>query len=99
MGSARNRSLEGKLVNKSQLIDALAARYEGNRKAAAHAIDFPFVVQPGWRLSKEYGIFATPVAFLIDEEGLIAREVAKGGPEILSLAQGALAAGREAHMA
>jgi DNA-binding protein HU-beta len=26
-------------VNKSQLIDALAARYEGNRKAAAHALD------------------------------------------------------------
>ena len=24
---------------KSQLIDALAARYEGNRKAAAHALD------------------------------------------------------------
>ncbi|MDO9497465.1 MAG: HU family DNA-binding protein, partial [Nocardioides sp.] len=32
-------SLEGKLVNKSQLIDALAARYEGNRKAAAHALE------------------------------------------------------------
>src|SRR5688572_14204658 len=32
-------SSEGKLVNKSQLIDALAARYEGNRKAAAHALD------------------------------------------------------------
>src|SRR5215210_3477926 len=30
---------KGKLVNKSQLIDALAARYEGNRKAAAHALD------------------------------------------------------------
>jgi len=26
-------------VNKSQLIDALAARYEGNRRAAAHALD------------------------------------------------------------
>jgi DNA-binding protein HU-beta len=26
-------------VNKSQLIDALAARHEGNRKAAAHALD------------------------------------------------------------
>jgi DNA-binding protein HU-beta len=26
-------------VNKTQLIDALAARYEGNRKAAAHALD------------------------------------------------------------
>jgi DNA-binding protein HU-beta len=31
--------LEGKTVNKSQLIDALAARYEGNRKQAAHALD------------------------------------------------------------
>jgi DNA-binding protein HU-beta len=38
IGSA-NGSLEGKLVNKSQLIDALAARFEGNRKAAAHALD------------------------------------------------------------
>jgi len=26
-------------VNKSQLIDALAARYEGNRKQAQHALD------------------------------------------------------------
>ena len=26
-------------MNKSQLIDALAARYEGNRKAAAHALE------------------------------------------------------------
>jgi DNA-binding protein HU-beta len=26
-------------VNKSQLIDTLAARYQGNRKAAAHALD------------------------------------------------------------
>ncbi len=31
--------MEGKPVNKSQLIDALAARYEGNRKAAAHALE------------------------------------------------------------
>jgi DNA-binding protein HU-beta len=38
IGSARS-SLEGKLVNKSQLIDALAARYEGNRKAASHALE------------------------------------------------------------
>src|SRR5215210_1914073 len=31
--------VKGKSVNKSQLIDALAARYEGNRKAAAHALE------------------------------------------------------------
>src|SRR5690242_12831574 len=30
---------KGKLVNKSQLIDALAARFEGNKKAAAHALE------------------------------------------------------------
>src|SRR6201994_4067302 len=30
---------KGKPVNKSQLIDALAARYEGNRRAAAHALE------------------------------------------------------------
>jgi DNA-binding protein HU-beta len=30
---------KGKLVNKSQLIDTLASRYEGNRKAAAHALE------------------------------------------------------------
>jgi peroxiredoxin len=89
---AAGERLEVVLVGRGSVDD-------NRRKAAAHAIGFPFVVQPGWRLSKEYGIFATPVAFLIDEEGFIAREVAKGGPEILSLAQGALAAGREARMA
>jgi DNA-binding protein HU-beta len=33
------RSLEGKTVNKSQLIDQLANRFEGNRKQAAHALE------------------------------------------------------------
>src|SRR3954447_6739385 len=30
---------KGKPVNKTQLIDALAARYEGNKKAAGHALE------------------------------------------------------------
>ena len=30
---------KGKLVNKSQLIDTLADRFEGNRKQAAHALE------------------------------------------------------------
>jgi DNA-binding protein HU-beta len=38
MGST-TRFTEGKLVNKSQLIDTLAARFEGNRKQAAHALE------------------------------------------------------------
>src|SRR3954467_2735856 len=38
-GSTTCRSLEGKTVNKSQLIDALAARFDGNKKAAAQALE------------------------------------------------------------
>jgi hypothetical protein len=57
------------------------------------------VIQPGWTLSKKYGIFATPVAFLVDEEGLIARDVARGGPEIMRLAHEGLTARKEAPVA
>ena len=47
-----------------------------------------------WKLSKEYGIFAVPVAFLIDEKGVIARKVAQGVDEILALVPQGLAAGK-----
>lgn len=43
-------------------------------------------LQRRWEVSRKYGIFATPVAFLIDEEGVIADDVAKGTEEILALA-------------
>src|SRR5665811_1075265 len=33
------RFTKGKIVNKSQLIDTLAARFDGNRKAASHALE------------------------------------------------------------
>jgi peroxiredoxin len=72
---------------------------ENRRKAAEHGIEFPVVIQRGWRLSKKYGIFATPVAFLVDERGMIAREVARGGPEIMRLAYEGLAAREEARLA
>ena len=42
---------------------------ENRRKAEAHDFRFPVLVQKRWELSKEYGIFATPVAFLIDGRG------------------------------
>jgi peroxiredoxin len=60
---------------------------ENRRKAAEHGFEFPVVLQNRWRLSKEYGIFATPVAFLIDEQGVIARNVATGADEVLALAR------------
>jgi peroxiredoxin len=65
---------------------------ENLHKAETAGVGFPVVLQPGWRLSKEYGIFATPVAFLIDEEGVIERDVVRGPNEILALAREALGA-------
>lgn len=59
---------------------------EANRKKAAeHGFEFPVVIQEGWKLSRQYGIFATPVAFLIDEKGTISRDVAQGVDAIVSL--------------
>jgi peroxiredoxin len=66
---------------------------ENRRKAEQHGFEFPVVLQERWKLSKEYGIFAAPVAFLIGEEGVIARDVAKGVEEIVALARDGLAAG------
>jgi peroxiredoxin len=60
---------------------------ENRKKAEQHGIDFPVVVQEKWRVSKDYGIFSTPVAFMVDEEGVIARGVATGPDAILELAQ------------
>jgi peroxiredoxin len=71
---------------------------ENRRKAIERGMEFPVLIQPGWRVSKQYGIFATPVAFLVDERGLIARDVARGGPEILRLAVEGLAVREEALM-
>jgi len=62
-------------------------REENRRKAEQHGFQFPIVFQEKWKLSKEYGIFETPVAFLIREDGVIAKEVAVGTDAILALAR------------
>jgi len=68
---------------------------ENRRKAEAHGIKFPVVLQERWKLSKQYGIFATPVGFLINEEGVIAKNAGKGATEILALAREGLAVKQE----
>jgi peroxiredoxin len=67
---------------------------ENQRKADAFGVEFPVALQSGWKLSKKYGIFATPVAFLIDEAGVIERDVARGPSEVLSLVDAAVSAER-----
>jgi peroxiredoxin len=56
-------------------------------KVRGHDLEFPVVLQDGWKLSKQYGIFGTPVAFLIDASGTIEHEVAEGADAILFLAR------------
>jgi peroxiredoxin len=63
---------------------------ENRNKVRKFGFQFPIVLQDKWKLSKEYGIFATPVAFLIAENGLIARDVAIGKDAILALADDAV---------
>jgi peroxiredoxin len=59
---------------------------ENRRKAAQHGFEFPVLLQDRkWKVSKEYGTLATPAAFLIGEDGVIAREAAVGRDAILAL--------------
>jgi peroxiredoxin len=60
---------------------------EANRaKAAQLGLTFPIVLQRHWEISREYGMFATPIGYLIDEQGVIANDIAVGIEPILALA-------------
>jgi peroxiredoxin len=62
---------------------------DANRlKAAKLGLSFPIVLQGQWEISREYGMFATPIGYLIDERGIIVRDVAVGVEPILALAEG-----------
>jgi peroxiredoxin len=59
---------------------------EANKlKATALGYPFPVLLQKSWEVSKLYGMFATPIGYLIDEEGVITKDVAVGPEPILDL--------------
>jgi hypothetical protein len=45
-------------------------------------------LQQQWEISRLYAMFATPVAYLIDEAGVIVTDVAVGTDAILGLLEG-----------
>jgi len=51
----------------------------------ATGLTFPVVLQHHWEISRRYAMFATPIAYLIDETGVIAHDVAVGVASILAL--------------
>jgi peroxiredoxin len=60
---------------------------QANRgKVTEHGLTFPTVLQRRWEVSREYGMFATPIAFMIDAHGVIETDVAAGVDAILTLA-------------
>ncbi|MCI0334266.1 MAG: peroxiredoxin family protein [Planctomycetes bacterium] len=60
---------------------------EANRaKAARLGLTFPIVLQRQWEVSLKYAMFATPIGYLIDEQGILASDVAVGVGPILALA-------------
>jgi peroxiredoxin len=59
---------------------------EANRaKVREHGLTFPVVLQKQWEISRLYGMFATPIAYLIDEAGIVAHDVAVGVESIVEL--------------
>lgn len=85
----RNNGLDLLLVGRGELE-------ENRRHAEENGFEFPVLVQRRWELSRKYGIFLTPVGFLIDEDGRIVQDVARGRDEILNLARQANLVGRGA---
>jgi peroxiredoxin len=60
---------------------------ENCAKAAALELTYPIVLQQKWEVSLKYAMFATPIGYLIDEQGILASAVAVGIEPILALAE------------
>jgi peroxiredoxin len=58
---------------------------ENRAKVKAHKLTFPVVLQRQREISRQYATFATPIAYLINEAGLITDGVAVGSDAISEL--------------
>jgi peroxiredoxin len=59
---------------------------EKNRlKAIELGLTFLILLQRNWEISRDYAAFATPVGYMVDDRGHIAKDVAVGMGAILSL--------------
>ena len=63
---------------------------ETSGKIAEFGLTFPVVLQRHWEISREYGIFATPAAYFIDEWGTIGADVAVSPEDISALIKAAV---------
>jgi peroxiredoxin len=59
---------------------------ENRRKLAESGVKLRVALQAHWEVSRLYGKFTTPMAYLIDEHGHLATGVASGAAPVLALA-------------
>jgi peroxiredoxin len=76
----RDDGLRVVMVSRGDPIDNRA-------KAHKHGFPFPVLLQRHWEVSKDFAMFATPIAYLIDRSGTIAKPVAVGRNAILGLVE------------
>ena len=62
---------------------------ENRAKVKEYGLTFSVLLQQWWEISRRYAMFATPIAYLIDELGTVTKEVAVGVEPILALMHGA----------
>jgi thiol-disulfide isomerase/thioredoxin len=58
---------------------------ENRAKVKEHGLTFPVVLQQQWEVSRRYAMFATPVAYMVDQAGVISHDVAVGVESIQTL--------------
>jgi hypothetical protein len=58
---------------------------ENRAKVKEHGLTFPIVLQQRWEVSRRYAMFATPIAYLVDQAGVISHDVAVGVESIQTL--------------
>src|SRR6266851_2153471 len=77
---------EGELLPGVEVVMISRGEPRENRlKVKEHGFTFPVVLQQRWEISRLYAMYATPIAYLIDEQGVIAHDVAVGVEPILNL--------------
>lgn len=58
---------------------------ENQAKVNENGLTFPVLLQQQWEISRLYAMFATPIAYLLDERGMILNDVAVGVEPIQAL--------------
>jgi peroxiredoxin len=77
---------EGELTPAVEVVMVSKGEPKENRaKVKEHNLTFPIVLQQQWEISRRYAMFGTPIAYLIDEQGIIIQDVAVGVEPIREL--------------